>query len=75
MTEAPGRDSSERDLTQASTGALITLLIGALWVLAVVTRPYQWWRVALVAVSALSYVVIFALPLAREKSSCSTRPT
>ena len=63
----PGRDSSERDLTQASTGALITLLIGALWVLAVVARPYQWWRVALVAVSALSYVVIFALPLAREK--------
>ena len=63
----PGRDSSVEQLTQASTGALITLLIGALWVLAVVARPYQWWRVALVAVSALAYVVIFALPLAREK--------
>jgi cation-transporting ATPase E len=63
----PGRDSRAEQLTQASTGALITLLIGALWVLAVVARPYQWWRIALVAVSALSYVVIFASPLAREK--------
>ena len=53
--------------TQASTGALITLLIGALWVLAVVARPYEWWRLALVAVSFLAYAVIFALPLAREK--------
>lgn len=62
-----GGGLQRRDLTQASTGALITLLIRALWVLAVVARPYRWWRVALVAVSALSYVVIFALPLAREK--------
>jgi cation-transporting ATPase E len=53
--------------TQASTAALITLLMGAIWVLAVVARPYQWWRVALVVVSGLAYVVIFAIPLAREK--------
>jgi cation-transporting ATPase E len=46
---------------------LITLLIGAMWVLAVVARPYQWWRLALVAFSATGYLVIFALPLAREK--------
>ncbi len=63
----PGRGGIAVQQTQASTGALITLLIGALWVLAVVARPYQWWRVALVAVSALAYVVIFASPLAREK--------
>ncbi len=37
-----------------------------MWVLAVVARPYQWWRVALVAVSGAAYVVIFAIPLARE---------
>jgi len=37
------------------------------WVLAVVARPYQWWRIALVAGSALGYLVIFALPLARDK--------
>jgi cation-transporting ATPase E len=38
-----------------------------MWVLAVVARPYQWWRLALVAFSATGYLVIFALPLAREK--------
>lgn len=63
----PGRDADLVKQTQASTAALITLLIGAMWVLAVVARPYQWWRVALVAFSAVGYLVIFALPLAREK--------
>ncbi len=62
----PGRDGTAVQQTQASTAALITLLIGALWVLAVVARPYQWWRVALVVVAALSYLVIFGVPLARE---------
>jgi len=32
----------------------------------VVARPYEWWRIGLVAVSALAYVVIFALPLTRK---------
>lgn len=52
--------------TQASTAALITELVAAVWVLAVVARPYQWWRVALVALSGLGYVAIFAIPLARK---------
>ena len=63
----PGKAGSLAAQTQASTAALITLLIGAVWVLAVVARPYQWWRIALVAASAIGYLVIFALPLAREK--------
>ncbi|MCB0931730.1 MAG: HAD-IC family P-type ATPase, partial [Mycobacterium sp.] len=63
----PGSKGTLVQQTQASTAALITLLISALWVLAVVARPYQWWRVALVATSAVAYVVIFAVPLAREK--------
>ena len=63
----PGSSGTPQQQTQASTSALITLLIGAVWVLAVVARPYQWWRVALVAASALGYLAIFALPLAREK--------
>ncbi|MGV0654552.1 cation-translocating P-type ATPase [Mycolicibacterium thermoresistibile] len=61
-----GREATAAQQTQASTAALITLLVAALWVLAVVARPYQWWRVALVLVSMLAYVVIFAIPLARD---------
>ncbi len=63
----PGATAGTAEQTRASTAALITLLIGALWVLAVVARPYQWWRIALVAVSIAAYLVIFSLPLAREK--------
>jgi len=63
----PGTNATAVAQTRASTAALITLLIGAMWVLAVVARPYQWWRVALVAFSAVGYLIIFALPLAREK--------
>ena len=63
----PGRAGTDIEQTQASTAALITLLIGAVWVLAVVARPYQWWRIELVAFSAVGYLVIFAWPWAREK--------
>jgi len=62
-----GHSASPVEQTQASTAALITLLVSALWVLAVVARPYQWWRVALVAASALAYVAIFSIPLARKE--------
>jgi cation-transporting P-type ATPase E len=61
-----GRKATETEQTQASTAALITLLVTAIWVLAVVARPYQWWRVALVSVSGLAYVVIFSIPLAQD---------
>lgn len=61
-----GRAASAVEQTQASTAALITLLVSSLWVLSVVARPYEWWRVALVAVSGLAYVLIFCLPLAQR---------
>ncbi|MCB0926517.1 MAG: HAD-IC family P-type ATPase [Mycolicibacterium insubricum] len=62
----PGAHADDVAQEQASTAALITLLICAWWVLATVARPYQWWRVALVAACGLAYAVIFSLPLARE---------
>ncbi|MET0900808.1 MAG: HAD-IC family P-type ATPase [Mycobacterium sp.] len=62
-----GQDAPLVEQTQASTAALMTLLVAAIWVLACVARPYEWWRVALVGFSGLAYVVIFAIPLAREK--------
>ncbi|MDT5057850.1 MAG: cation-transporting P-type ATPase [Mycobacterium sp.] len=61
-----GREPTQTQQTQASTAALITLLVTMVWVLAVVARPYEWWRVALVALSGLAYVVIFSIPLAQK---------
>jgi cation-transporting P-type ATPase E len=61
-----GREATDVQQTQASTAALITLLVSSVWVLAVVARPYEWWRVALVTLSGLAYVVIFSIPLAQK---------
>ncbi|MGX9670503.1 cation-translocating P-type ATPase [Mycobacterium sp. HM-7] len=62
-----GKYADPVEQNQASTAALITLLVSAVWVLAVVARPYQWWRIALVAASALAYVVIFSIPWAQQQ--------
>lgn len=62
-----GSEATAVQQIQASTTALITLLVTAGWVLAVVARPYQWWRLTLVICCGLAYVAIFAIPLAREK--------
>ena len=61
-----GREASRQEQIQASTSALITLLIIAVWVLALVARPYTWWRLALVLTSIVAYLVIFSIPLARH---------
>lgn len=52
--------------TQASTATLVTLIAVALYVLAVVARPYNWWKAILIALSVLGYVVIFAWPWAQD---------
>lgn len=51
---------------RASTSALITLIAVALWVLAIVARPYAWWKVGLVGVMTAASVAMFAIPLTRE---------
>jgi cation-transporting ATPase E len=61
-----GAGESDEQRTQAGTAALITLITIALWVLAVVARPYTWWRILLIGASAAAYVVLFSWPFARE---------
>ncbi|EOM77733.1 HAD family hydrolase [Rhodococcus rhodnii] len=57
-----GPDQTQQQKEQAGTAALVTLIMIALWVLAVVARPYTWWKIVLLAGSALGYVVIFGVP-------------
>ncbi|GAB17830.1 putative cation-transporting ATPase, partial [Gordonia effusa NBRC 100432] len=54
------------DQTQASTATLMTLIAVAVYVLAVVARPYTWWKVLLLAASVGAYVIIFAWPWTQE---------
>jgi cation-transporting ATPase E len=47
------------------TTAVVTLSATALWVLALVARPYTWWRIALVAAMAAATLLALALPVSR----------
>ncbi|WP_433714740.1 HAD-IC family P-type ATPase [Nocardia sp. CA-084685] len=51
---------------QAGTTALITLIMIAVWVLAIVARPYVWWKVVLIGASVLAYVLLFTIPFTRH---------
>ncbi|MFD4181665.1 HAD-IC family P-type ATPase [Rhodococcus sp. NPDC058514] len=61
-----GPDSTETQRVQAGTTALITLIMIALWVLAIVARPYTWWKVLLIAGSVAGYLVLFGFSWTRE---------
>jgi cation-transporting ATPase E len=47
------------------TTAVITLSATALWVLALVARPYTWWRITLVAAMAAGMVLALTIPASR----------
>ena len=52
--------------TQATTAALMTMIMVATWVLSVVARPYQWWRVGLVAFAYGFYGLLIHLPFSQR---------
>ncbi|QKV94346.1 cation-translocating P-type ATPase [Streptomyces sp. NA02950] len=54
---------SGRGSLQAETSAAtLTLFLIALWVLAIVARPYTWWRIGLVLAMALAFLIVLATP-------------
>ncbi|MDG3011784.1 HAD-IC family P-type ATPase [Rhodococcus sp. D2-41] len=61
-----GQDADHTTKVQVSTSALITLITVALWVLAVVARPYVWWKLILIVASAVAYVGLFLIPFTRD---------
>ncbi|KIA65007.1 HAD-IC family P-type ATPase [Nocardia vulneris] len=61
-----GRAATEQQKEQAGTTALITLIMIAVWVLAIVARPYVWWKVVLIGASIAAYVFLFTVPFTRE---------
>ncbi len=62
----PGTDAPEALTNQAATASLACIIVVASWVLAVVARPYEWWKVILIVASAAAYVAIFSIPLTRS---------
>ncbi len=53
-------------LVSDRTTATIALFAVAVWVLALVARPYTWWRLTLVAVMAACFLGVLAIPWTRH---------
>jgi cation-transporting ATPase E len=49
-------------LDAETSAATLTLFLMEVWVLAIVARPYTWWRVGLVLAMVLGFVVVLVTP-------------
>ncbi|WP_405672632.1 HAD-IC family P-type ATPase [Streptomyces canus] len=49
-------------LDAETSAATLTLFLISMWVLAIIARPYTWWRLALVAAMGLAFVAVLAVP-------------
>lgn len=49
-------------LDAETSAATLTLFLISMWVLAIIARPYTWWRVALVASMGVAFVFVLTVP-------------
>ncbi|MFJ6946317.1 HAD-IC family P-type ATPase [Streptomyces wuyuanensis] len=49
-------------LAAETSAATLTLFLVAMWVLAIVARPYTWWRVCLVGSMGLAFLIVLVVP-------------
>ncbi|MDT3398908.1 cation-translocating P-type ATPase [Streptomyces sp. B1866] len=49
-------------LEAETSAATLTLFVISMWVLAIVARPYTWWRIGLVLAMAAGFVVVLITP-------------
>lgn len=50
------------ELDAETSAATLTLFLISMWVLAIIARPYTWWRIALVASMGLAFLVVLVVP-------------
>ncbi|WP_405831119.1 HAD-IC family P-type ATPase [Streptomyces sp. NBC_01176] len=49
-------------LNAETSAATLTLFLISMWVLAIIARPYTWWRIVLVASMGLAFLVVLIVP-------------
>ena len=54
------------DLDAETSAATLTLFIVVLWVLAVIARPYTWWRAGLLAAMGAGFTLVLTVPYLQE---------
>ncbi|GIG61177.1 magnesium-transporting ATPase [Longispora fulva] len=60
------RANSASGLDADRTTAALTLFLVAVWALALVARPYTWWRAGLVGAMVAAFGLVVAVPYGRE---------
>ncbi|MFD6194852.1 HAD-IC family P-type ATPase [Streptomyces sp. NPDC060275] len=60
------RSVYDDNLDAETSAATLALFLTALWALAVIARPYTWWRVLLVLTMAVSFAVVLVVPYLQE---------
>ncbi|CAL9452649.1 cation-translocating P-type ATPase [Streptomyces sp. enrichment culture] len=53
-------------LAAETSAATLTLFLVSLWVLAIIARPYTWWRVLLVAAMGGGFLLVLVVPWLQE---------
>jgi cation-transporting ATPase E len=56
-------NATEAQSYQASTAALLTLLMGGAWVMVTTSRPYQWWKIGMILFCFALIIVFYLLPI------------
>ncbi|MET9768856.1 HAD-IC family P-type ATPase [Streptomyces sp. NPDC006415] len=54
--------SGEGALAAETSAATLTLFLVSMWVLAIIARPYTWWRIGLVAAMGLGFLIVLVVP-------------
>ncbi|MFE5854808.1 HAD-IC family P-type ATPase [Streptomyces sp. NPDC056500] len=54
--------SGPGSLEAETSAATLTLFLVSIWVLAIIARPYTWWRLCLVGAMALGFVIVLIVP-------------
>ncbi|MEV6699840.1 cation-translocating P-type ATPase [Streptomyces sp. NPDC051453] len=53
-------------LDAETSSATLTLFLVSMWVLAIIARPYTWWRVCLVAAMGAAFLLVLVVPWLQE---------
>ncbi|MHB9759644.1 cation-translocating P-type ATPase [Streptomyces sp. BYX5S] len=53
-------------LSAETSSATLTLFLISMWVLAIIARPYTWWRVGLVAAMGFAFLLVLVVPWLQE---------
>ncbi|MBT2455479.1 HAD-IC family P-type ATPase [Streptomyces sp. ISL-86] len=54
--------TGEGSLQAETSAATLTLFVTSMWVLAIIARPYTWWRVGLVGAMGLAFLIVLVVP-------------